>query len=446
MRAGSVPVLPDVEPLAPPAMVSAIAVDQNALDLRALRTAQIRAKKEQEHSNLGGRLVLVVLLIAMAIGGALLFGRDYLFKTEWSPELLETVDLIEEFEGVPFDHPVGLTELSEADYAPLAAQLLVGDVWVDHLPEWRALGVATGEPTMDDVGAEVAARYPVVYSVENDMIYRLVGADPEAPTTLLATTVALRQAYQVGIGVERPASADATNALAVTDPAVFTQRMADVLWAHQHVVVDPSSEDVFDGAIPADDPPVTTAAEPVISGLPLPIVYEMEVLDGIEQREPADELAIVSALDRPGTPVGPPPILSEGDTTVGVPYAVSIDRWTMVFAAAMSESQATRAVEAIDANLYQSFTRSTQSCFAATFVTDESGLEALAAGLNVWVDAAPAAAGAQAALIGPTVVQLSACDPGAELARTPNAGAATLVATLAIDDVIGIPSSDPTGG
>ena len=53
------------------------------------------------------RTMLALLLIGGLVAAALVFGRQYLFPTEWDQSLTPIVDDIQKEHGVEFDHTVG---------------------------------------------------------------------------------------------------------------------------------------------------------------------------------------------------------------------------------------------------------------------------------------------------------------------------------------------------
>ena len=56
-------------------------------------------------------------LLAGLVGGALMFGRDYLFPEDWSKDVVPAVDALQLSSGLEFADPVPVNTLPEAEYA-----------------------------------------------------------------------------------------------------------------------------------------------------------------------------------------------------------------------------------------------------------------------------------------------------------------------------------------
>ena len=118
------------------------------------------ASRQQRRGKMFSRTMLALFLIGGLMAAALVFGRAYLFPTEWDQSLTPIVDDIQNERGVEFDHTVGLVKQPSADYALTIGRLVVDDGWLGQVPVWRALGLTTGEPTVDGIAPALAAATP----------------------------------------------------------------------------------------------------------------------------------------------------------------------------------------------------------------------------------------------------------------------------------------------
>jgi hypothetical protein len=206
------PTLPAVAPAAIPAVVPPIDSAPSGPDLHALRSAQLRSSRQQQQGKLFGRTLLAFMVIGGLIAAATVFGRAYLFPTEWDVGLTSTVDLIQEETGVEFDHPVPLVTQSPQEYQQTILRLTIGSDWLDRVPEWRALGLTMGEPSIASVGAELAVMQPAVFDPETDTVYQAASNEPLDA----ALRSALQEAFidQVGVGSQVSFAASPTTSFA----------------------------------------------------------------------------------------------------------------------------------------------------------------------------------------------------------------------------------------
>ncbi len=98
------PRLPDSDPAAAPPM----AMMTSATSARPRRSGRHRrAKGRKKAKRRGfGKLVLVLMLLAGLCGGALMFGRDYLFPEDWAKDVAPAVDALQLSSGLEFTDPV----------------------------------------------------------------------------------------------------------------------------------------------------------------------------------------------------------------------------------------------------------------------------------------------------------------------------------------------------
>jgi hypothetical protein len=394
-----------------PAVADPIDSAPSTPDVHALRSAQLRANRNQRRGRLFSRSVMAFLGIGALIAVALIFGRSYLFPTEWDASLTPIVDQIQLDTGVEFDHPVPLVVQPAEEYAQTAMAMTIGTDWSADLPIWRAAGLATGDATPGSVAAGIAARVPVVYDAETDTIYRSADVDPAALTPDLRVILTNLHASQLGL-VAPVGTADEVRLTGVSSPQSIAERAIDTFLSGggPAVATDDDSE--------SDD---MTAAD-----LPIPIAYELAAIDLLGEAVivGADlDPASLSLGDQYPATIGD--VLDDGasravgallkpiEQPLGDPVALGVDDWSLVWGAYLRAPTVDRLVDLVVADSFRPIERAGTTCFLGVFETDDEadGAQVLSS-MSEWVAAAPDGAQAAASQLGPTRVQLEACDPG----------------------------------
>jgi hypothetical protein len=430
-----VPVLPAANPMAPPPVVAPVSNAPSTPEINALRSAQLRAGKQQRRGRMFGRSLLAFVVIGGLIAAALVFGRSILFDTSWDAQLTPVVNEIEAARGAEFDRTVPLETLAESDFGARLRTMTIGDAWGDRVPEWRALGLATGVVTIDTVDVTLAQTASAVYDAESDTIYLRAGvAETEARADL---RTALEQAFdqQARTSAEADTEGDAGDTDA--DDANPVDGEGAVAGADGFTGVSALSEI----AARAVDAALRTGPEGLdlplgTESLPIPIGYELAAVDllgepiivaaGVNPDTlPPDSPypdVIVSALD--DSPVlAADGVMREGDVALGPPVALGTDDWSLVWRTRLPEPSVTTMIQHVSADSYLAVDRNGTTCFVGVFDTrDEASHGALFAALQSWVASAPAASQAAVVSLDATRLQLEACDPGAERGLAPNPG------------------------
>ena len=384
----------------------------------------MRAAKNQRQGKLFGRMVMAFLLIGALIGGALVFGRAYLFPTGWDASLTPIVNEVQQARGAEFDHTVPLVIQPADEFAATVLDAILGTDWTARLPEWRALGIAGGDVTAESVGAELAATRSAVFDAKTDTIYQNAAADSEAVTSDLR--VALEEAFVQQRGrVDTDVEVVQTSSLGfagVSSPQTLAQHAVDraLVGAGSDTALLPS----------ADSPP-----------MPLPIAYEILATDSL-----GDALLLAAGTDPGELRLGddyPPAILAlinddpidtasglllPGERSLADPQAVGVDDWSLAWGARLPADQVDQLTRLVVADSYRPIDRAGTVCFVGIFQTaSDADATTLLDALSVWAAAAPADAQAVSTLIGPTRVQLEACDVGADAVAPDMASAEALV-------------------
>jgi hypothetical protein len=421
----SMPTLPASNPAAPPPVVAPVANAPSTPDINALRSAQLRASKQQRQGKMFGRSLLAFVVIGGLIAAALVFGRSLLFDTEWDAQLTPIVNEIEAERGA-FDHPVPLVVVPAAELGDRLRAVTIGDAWVDRVPEWRALGLAVGSVDASSVGSALAATTTAVYDPTGDQIYQLEGVDPASGAIDLRA--ALERAFdaqanvvpddgiaQTGADDTAVAPADGSGLTGVSSLEMIATRAVDEVLASGGAVSDRR---------PADDT------------LPLPIAYELAAVRVLGEPilsaiglDPTTYVSgdpypasIATVLDEGATSAAGV-FIQPGEVSLEAPRALGTDDWSLVWGARLPAPTVDQLVEQVVADSYRPVLRGGVTCFVAVFDTvDEAGAGNVLASLTTWAANAPATSQAVATSVAATRVQLEACDPGVDAATAPNPG------------------------
>ena len=412
---GPTPTLPAANLAAPPAIAAPIDVVGAAPDLHALRSAQLRANRQERQGKLFGRTLLTFLVIGGVFAGALFFGRDYLFPTKWNPELTPVVDQIQIASGREFDHALPLVVQPADEYAATVSRVVLGDEWLSHVAEWRALGLAGGDSAID-VGATLAARWRAVYDPVSDTIYRSDSADSATMTAHIRSALEAAFADQLAPDPDRGDSAVASEVTVrlagVSSPQVIAERAVDSFILERQTA--------------------GSTAEIYSSAIPTPIAYQLAAINQLGEAilvdagvDPATAVAgvrseaIATALADTIQPLATAVALAPGDIPSADPVALGNDDWSLVWDAHLPSSTVSQLLAIVTANSYQPFGRSGTTCVSGVFETanDVDGGAVLIA-LQQWAVAAPPTSQVMVSAVTTTRVQLVTCDPGAEALST----------------------------
>ena len=396
-----------------------------------------------------GRSLLAFVVIGGLIAGALVFGRSLLFDTEWDAQLTPLVNEIEAERGA-FDHTVPIVVVPAAELGDRLRAATIGDAWLEQVPEWRALGVAAGQVDATSIGTALASSTTAVYDPTEDQIYQLEGIDPADGAGDLR--VALEAAFDAQqaespseSGAEsqsesQPESASGVETASPSDPEAGSDTAETVARAAvgDGLTGVSSLETIAARALDrvlasGGSVGVRDAAD---DSLPLPIAYELAAVDVLGEPilaaiglDPATHVAgepypasIATVLDdAPNTAAAA--IIQPGDESLANPRALGTDDWSLVWGARLPTPTVELLVDRVIADSYRPVLRAGTTCFIAVFETaDEAAGNSVFASMLTWAANAPVASQAVATSVGPTRVQLEACDPGAEASPPPNAG------------------------
>jgi hypothetical protein len=349
-----------------------------------------------------------------------MFGRDYLFPTNWDPALTPIVDEIELGRGAPFEHTVGLVRQTEADFELTIAQLTTGAEWGARVPEWRALGLATGEPTPDTVSVAALDGRTAVYDPTGDRIYMPDSVTPDEATTDLR--LALERAYDAQFGVSTIAEPTPGSLAGVSATPAIARRAVD------RFLVDPT-------------PVAVTGWQPG-EGVPSPIAYELLASDvlggplldasGVDRDVAtfATDLSTALAAVLDDAPrLAEAGALQVGEKSLADPVALGNDDWSLAWGMRLAPEAVDQLVAVVRADSYRPIDRNGLTCVVGVFETATAPeSDVVLVHLTGWVGASPLESQATATRLSETRVQLVTCDPGP--AAAPEPGSAAVVALV----------------
>lgn len=414
----AMPTLPPSAPKVVPAVAAPVDNIPQQVDIRALRSAQIRNQRQQGRRHPVLRAFGILIILGAIGAAALYFGRPLLFPTEWDPALTPVVDEIETERGQPFDHTVGLVQQSVGDFELTVMRLTLGEGWASRVAEWRALGLAGGAPTPAVLAPTVRGERTAMYDPTTDRIY--LPDDVTPADAGLDLRLALEQAFDAQLGVT-PVAAPAPGLAGVSPTAVIARRAVD------QFLVDGADDDL-------------TLWQPT-AGVPAPIEYEMlasgvlgaAVLDaaGIDPSTASfdlpDTAQLAVALDD-GATAAQPGTLQVGERKLAEPAAIGFDDWSMVLAQRLPVTTVEQLASLVTADSYQPIDRNGVTCVIGTFATaTPPAADVMLVELTNWVNAAPVESQATATRLNDLTVQLATCDPGAAVSITPNPDAVRFV-------------------
>ncbi|HEY3486269.1 MAG TPA: hypothetical protein VGK49_12845, partial [Ilumatobacteraceae bacterium] len=291
----------------------------------APRPASSAARRKRK-SRVLPRFLLVVVVLGGLVAAALVFGRQYLFPSEWEKELLPTVETLQDTTGTEFDEPVNIRILDEATYGAQLLEAEFGQDWVSQVPRWRALGLATGEPTVDSAAAVAGDWWPARYDVITGEGARIETLSGQQLDDALAETLAVALFDQT-FGTrasDRPAAEGADDATAAGTTAADVPGFGSTDVAARAVI------DHQAGLTSGTDAPSTGRAR--LNQLPTPIAYHLLAIEELGQPllnrlgvspTPGNPEQIAAVLGDAGSALAPAPRaagepqLIEGDVVDG---------------------------------------------------------------------------------------------------------------------------------
>lgn len=371
-----------------------------AMETSALPVTQRRAKKSRG----GVKLFLVLLVLGGLVAAGIVFGQPYLFPEDWDPAAEPYAMTVETVRGVEYPESLLLTAEPTVDYTARMTDQLTGD-WTAQLPEWRALGLLTGEANEANVRTLLDGWQDAIHDQTDGQVYHddaASGPQLDAEITQAFTSVLLDQQY----------GWTAQQSERTLDDAAFT--LAEV--GRQSIATQ--AESAYPAAVDARATAPLSFLPPVLAYRVLaPATFaEFDRPDIPDDAE--NPLRGIGAAG-PGPLAGETPVLSspaaplDGDTIAGAPAAMDRSFWYLVLAGYLDTRTAYNASEAIVENSLTMAERVANRCVYATFSGgDVEQTATLRGALEAWSAAVPLEMSSSFTVQGDGTLQLTTCDPG----------------------------------
>ncbi|MGB0112445.1 MAG: hypothetical protein WBP59_04445 [Ilumatobacteraceae bacterium] len=394
-------------------------------------------KGKRKRSGGGLKLVMVLVVLGGLVAAGIVFGRPYLFPDDWDGAAAPFVEEVETGLGLEFVEPLTIVAEPTAEFNLRAAQQLHGEL-VETQPQWRALGLAVGDPSPEQTAALLTGTRSALYSTDDGQIYHDLGvAGPvlDAQLTREMAVASLDQNFGWSVGQQSR----------TLDNAALTA--AEVLRQATAVQLRSSNADALEAP---------TAS---LSQLPAVLAYRALAPQMFAQFAPPAAEGADNALHAIGTngpgpldadipALAPGPALLASDTAATTPRAVDRSTWFLTFASMLDSRSAYNASEAIVESALTMADRGTTKCVYATF--SGGGVEqtaALRGGLETWAATAPVEFASAFSVLEDGTLQLVTCDPGAafQAPLRPSAARELIawrMAELATMEAVG--TTDPT--
>jgi hypothetical protein len=383
-------------------------------------TAASRARMNKRKRRTGLKVFLVLLVMGGVVAGALVYGRAYLFPDEWDRDLVPIADEIERTAGVEFEGAVPLRPLPVEEYDERASDAVFGTEWKAQVPMWRALGLASGDPTPVTVGPVLRAWSSAVYDAAEGKVLvvdDLGGMARTAALTEQMAAVLVDQRYEANM-VVTPDNPLAVRAIV----AHQVQLIATAANTAQGQAFDRSAVDSLPSPLAhellarAD----LGAAAAAAAGLELG-PSDLSRLEGVREA--------TAALLGPPLEPGSVAQMEVGDVPGAETFTPTRELLYLIFGAYLQADAAAAGADAVAKSSISVATRGATTCAYATFTAaDVANAGVIEFVVNAWAQQAPAGTATPTRFEDGTV-QLATCDPGVAPTKLPRAGvAAELVA------------------
>ena len=360
--------------------------------------------RRPKKSRRGAKLFIALLVLGGLVAAGIVFGQPYLFPEDWDPAAEPYAQTVETVRGVEYPESLLLTPEPTAEYTIRMTDQITGD-WTAQLPEWRALGLLTGEANEPNVRTLLDGWQDAIHDQTDGQAYHdeaASGAQLDAEITQAFTAALLDQQY----------GWSALQSERTLDDAAFT--LAEV----QRQSAATQTESAF----PAEVEPRATAP---LSFLPPVLAYRVlapatfaefdrtdlpadaeNPLRGLGTAGPGPLPAETAVVSSPAAPI-------DGDTITGTPVAMDRSFWFLVFAGYLDTRTAYDASEAIVENSLTIAERVANRCVYATFSGgDVEQTAALRSALETWSASVPLEMSSSFAVQDDGTLQLTTCDPG----------------------------------
>jgi hypothetical protein len=353
----------------------------------------------------------LVVLFGLLAGGAFAAKKYLLKKPAWTVEMKPLADEVAAARGLEFKEAVVVSPLPVAEYATRLSSSAI-DAAATKAPEWRALGLVSGELDFASIGSQAMNDEPAFYDavtktivVSDDLathphLYRfamrraLTSAllDQQFDWSTRIVSASPAAAFAIRAVVDGDALAVANALAANDDPAQLAPELLAFVQAHGSAVAPSQYAANLVGRS-------GVAMRPLIVSL----ANDSTALAAFEKSTPTND----SAFDAARAPATVPSPAG----TQGMMF------WYYVLASRIDDSQAWSAATRWTGDTLTASTATGVACVDATVATgDPDSAAVVIAAFSAWAAAAPAESTTTVAPIDGNQLAIHACDPGATVA------------------------------
>jgi hypothetical protein len=393
-------------------------VDFHALLGQAGLQSAAVARRKKRHPF---RVLFKLIFVLGIVGAGLYFGKVYVLDKRWDGELKPYAEAIAEERQLEWKKTVKVETLSNDEYAlkiatswlaaPGAEADFVDDL-ADIAGEWRAMGLAEGDPNVADIGATAAASTPVFYDPQAATIYQIDGIPEDLREYALHRALALALLDQHYSWSDRLEDVGPGERLAIR--AMVTGDADSVTTA----ILDPGTSD-FDRfaeqtQILSDRLGTDPAGAPIYA-VDLTKADAVSLYSGAVDAAGRNDLTQSTVRSDAGVfdsarelNFRAPDLGGSASETRGLMY------WYYVLASRLPADDAWMAAVAWDGDQVVVESTPNGTCVSATVATtDDAGQARLVDALQRWASLGPVGAGTIVTPVGLDRIDVHSCDPGA---------------------------------
>jgi hypothetical protein len=359
------------------------------------------------------KIVTFVVLAGMVAGGLFAVKYFVLDKVKWADDIAPLAADVETARALKFDHDVPVTEIPGVEYATKLTETVHGITEENRSAvetRWRSLGLLTGAFDTQAIGLGAMIDSPAFYDGAADAIYVVKGLDPEVRTFALhrALTMALldqRFGWSDRIATASPAVAVGTRALYDGDALAVAQSL--LTDADRAAVADQLYALVGDYGVSNFPSPFGSYSAGRL-GLALWPYFDAQAP---QQRDLLETDAAVTD----GQVLDLRRLISNRAESAGE-QAQGMLFWYHVLAARLDDDLAWNAALGWQGDDV-SASASGSACVTGTIRVDDAHAAVAVSAFDAWAAAAPAESTTAASNVpgqagAPTVITVTACDPG----------------------------------
>jgi hypothetical protein len=374
-----------------------------------------RARRRKRHPF---RFLFRLVILLGLLGGTLYLGKVHVYDRRWDPDLEPVAERVANERGLAWKRPVRTEELPAEEYTARLASGWLGiddEEFPEVAAEWRAMGLAEGEPSLAGIGAASVSTRPVFYDLRDRRIYIAAGVPDELRQLALDRALVmalLDQHHGLGDGLDERDLGVRAALLSLFDGDANATSFAlaeGSAWLEDQVVTQ--VVEVRQQYRPAAEGAPRFAVDLVSAGGGTRFLFET-----LEQPDRDQMLRTATGTGNgAGVYDGARALDDRGDDLDADPGETrGLAYWYYALAARIPAEQAWEAALTWQGDRV-SPTRiegEPGPCFQATIATSSSAQPVLLEALRQWEAAAPTKAATAVTLDGPDRVRVTSCDPG----------------------------------